>query len=366
MNIRILLLLVNLLLLSCESSHKLTKSKAGNKIETIEYKNFQGERIEESGISIVKKYYKDERLDSVRYLDIDGKAIFGKNQNTKWKFEYDNKGNFIRQIAYNQNDEVFDIDYNNHSAIETLEYNAKNQLIKRKKLDKFGNPAPLMAHECATIEYRYNNQGQLISEKNFNTKGHYIQDGLSFKKYTYNPNGSLSNWSYLYTDSAVNLSTNYTYQDNLIKEATFNRKGDCISYYIYHYNKEKIAFIEVWDDKKDSIRIFKEEVDLALDGWRITPSDFKKIKIQTPYVGAFDLKIDQNGQILNIEPILILDHEDLGFYVDFYENMRSIKLERDLNHPSPKQDGKLFFYSLRNGPRWFNRIKNILHPSPSY
>jgi YD repeat-containing protein len=366
MNIRILLLLAHLFLLSCESGYKLTKPKTGSKIETIEYKNFKGERITESGISMVKKYYNEGRLDSILYLDIEGKAIHTRDQNTKWKFEYDDNGNFIRQVAYNQNDEICDLGYYNHSAIEAFEYNAKNQLVKRKKLDKSGNTASLIGHQCATIEYSYNNQGQLISEKNFNSKGHYIQDGRSFKKYTYNADGSLSNGSYLYTDSAVNLSTDYTYQDNLIKEATFNRKGDCISYYIYHYNKEKIAFIETWDEKKDSVRILKEEVDLELDGWRIKPSDLKKIKIQTPYVGAFDIKIDQDGRILNIEPILIHEHEYIGFYVEFYEDMRSIKLERDLDHPSPKQDGKLFFYSLRNGPYFFNRIKNILHPSPSY
>jgi len=50
----------------------------------------------------------------------------------------------------------------------------------------------------------------------------------------------LSNKSYLYTDSAIHLSTNYTYQKNLIKEETFNRKRDCISYSTYHYDKEKI------------------------------------------------------------------------------------------------------------------------------
>ena len=136
MKTKMLLLLTHLFLLSCESTRKLTSSKAENKVETIEYKNFKGERIEESRISIVKKYYKDGRLDSIRYLNIEGEAICKKEQNTKWSFEYDNNGNFIRQVAYNQNDEICDLDNNNNSAIEVLEYNTKNQLTKRKKLDK--------------------------------------------------------------------------------------------------------------------------------------------------------------------------------------------------------------------------------------
>lgn len=366
MSIRRLLLLTSLLLLSCKSRHQWTGSKAKNRVERIEYKNFKEERISESGISIVYKYYKNERLDSIRYFNIEGKAIQGEKQNTKWGFEYDNKGNYIRRVAYDQNDEICDVNDYYSSAIEVLEYNAKNQLIKRKKLDKFENPTPLRLHDCSITAYTYNELGQLLSEKNFNAEGHYIQDGRSLIKYAYHEDGSLSNRSYLYRDSSINLSTNYTYQKDLIKEETFNREGERISYSIYHYNKEKISFVEAWDKKRDSILILKERFDLDLDGWIIKPSDLKKIKIKSPYFGAFDIEVDEAGQIIDILPIVISLQEDFDFYVDFYEDMRSVKLERDSTHTYPSQSGKLFFYSLRNVPEPFDRIQNILHPSPAY
>jgi len=367
MNLKQLLIILPVFLISCYSNRLVSTSKDKDKVETLEYRNFKNERVQDySEISIVRKFYKDNKLVSLKYFDINDEPVKNKNssdkQNAEWRFEYDKNGNFVRQTAHGLNGELFDVEHWANSAIEIFEYNDKNQLIKRSNYDKSMKMVGLGDMGDAMSAYGYNDKGQLIWKRSFNANEKPIKNGFCYSKYEYNENGSLKTMYYLYDEDKINMTFRYTYKNGqLEKEETFDETGNKIGYEIYTYKEDRIIAIEDWYHKWDKPSLKKEQISLEVEGWQIKDADLNSLNLGKPGKGEYDITINDKGRITNITPIKYKAGRP-AFNNEVYNKFQDIVLEKKDN-TSSTLNGKLVV-SILHQNSLFSSINRALKPKP--
>jgi len=370
MDIKGILILFLVIATSCNTTKQISNQKEKDRIETFENKNFKGERIEDySGIAITRSFFKEDKLISVKYFDINDEPVKNKKswdkQNAEWKFEYDKNGNFIKQTAHNLNGELFDVEHWSNSAIEILEYNDKNQLVKKSNYNKEMKLVGLGDIGDAVTKYGYNEKGQLIWKKSYDKNEEFIKNGFCYSKFEYNLNGTLKRLTYLYDESKVNMVFNYKYKDgNLIQEESFEEKGNKIGYRLFEYDKSRrIIQIKDWYYKREKPNLRKEEILLELNGWKIKESDLGIINFNKADKGEYEIKINLEGIILDIAPI-----EYKGgtpqFDSEVFSTFKNLKLIKEQNDAQLK--GILKVVTINQGIGILQDIDRVLNPKPYY
>jgi len=275
----------------------------------IEYKNFKNDRIETySGVAITRKYFEDNKLVSVKFFDANDEPIKNKKpwekKNSEWRFEYDEKNNFVKQLAYNHLGENCVVENWGNSAIEIFKYNDKNQLIEKANYNKNMELVGLGDIRDAITRYGYNDDGQLIWKKSFNDRDKFLANGYCYSKFEYNKDGTLKKHIYLYDENKINTYSIYTYEDKrLKKEESFNDANEKVGYEIYDYDENgKIIRLEDWYYKRDKPNIKKRQISLELEGWIIPEGDLANFNFENFGEGKYIISVNSSGKIENIEP----------------------------------------------------------------
>ena len=370
MSLKKLLLIFSIIAVSCSTTKQIANQKNKNKVETFEYKNFKGERIEDySGIAITRNFYKDNKLVSVKYFDVNDEPIKNEKswdkQNAEWRFEYDENGNFTRQTAHDLNGELFDVEHWSNSAIEIFEFNDLNQLIKKSNFDKSMKLVGLGDIGDAITEIGYNKEGLIAWKKSFDAKEKFIKNGFCFSKFEYNSDGKLKKRTYFYDEDKINMIFLYKYKDgNLIQEETFDENGDKIGYEIYSYDKNgRIIKIEDWYHKWENPKIKKEEISLELEGWKIKKSELEYLKFERAGNGQYEIQINKAGEFLNIVPVKYKGGSP-EFNNEVYSNFKRIRLVKEQDEVT--LNGKLKVVKLHQEIGIIHDINRILNPTPYF
>lgn len=370
MNLKKLLILFSIIAVSCNTIKETISQKEKNRVEIFEYKNFKGERLEDySGIAITRNFYTDNKLTSVKYFDINDEPVKNKKswtkQNAEWRFEYDENGNFIRQTAHDLNGDLFDVEHWGNSAIEILEYNDKNQLIKKSNFDKSIKLVGLGDIGDALTEYKYNEKGQLIWKKSYDADENFINNGFCYSEYEYNQDGTLKRLTYLYSEDKLNKSFDYSYKDgHLVQEESFDEDGNKIGYELFEYDESgRMIETKNWHHKWEKPNLKKEEFLLDLKGWKINDSDLKSINFKESDKGEYEIKINQEGEILDIRPVkhkggtLLFDNE-------IYAVFKDIKFVKEKEEA--KLSGLLKVVKIHQEIGVIYDIERVLNPKPYY
>lgn len=350
-------------------SYSFGQTTGQNRIEVFEYKNFMGERVEgHSGIAITRKYYKNNKLISIKYFDAKDEPVKDikkwSKQNFEWRFSYDDKGNFIKQKALDANGDIYDVHHSGRGTIEILEYNNKNQLLKKSSYDKAMNLVGIGDIGNAINEYQYNDKGQLVICKSFDANGELIKNGFCYDKYEYNDDGLLSKHYYYYDEDKLLMFINYTYAEGkLKKEEEFNDKNEKIGFTIYEYENDWIVSKERWFYKWEKSIFEKEQIKLDLVGWKIDENDLEKLNFDLAGEGEYHILIDENGKIKNIEP----DGYKGGypeFNMEIYSKFKNLSLVRVFEFGRLNLEGKI---SLTFIPQeLFTDMEAIYNPKPNF
>lgn len=376
MNKIFLLFSITIILISCNSKHQIVSKKEKDRIEIFEYKNFTGERIEDySDIAITRKFYKNNRLVKVKYFDLNDEPVKNRDKwdtkNAEWVFEYDNKGNFIRQIAYDSKGNIVDMEGYWNSAIKEYSYNEKNQLIKVSQYNKSMELVELGDFRNAITKFGYNEKNQLIWQKSYYANKELINNGFGYSKYEYNEDGSINKHIYLFEEGMIEQFTLFTYQkDTLIKKEDFNNKNERISSveYIYEKNRlKKIKFINA----KGEISFKEERVLVKIKGWKISDDDKKKLRFNVlnenggTTGGKYNFTINTKGKILNIKEF-DFNGGVPKFNMDVYQKFKQIKFVKT-NSNNIEFEGKIEINVLRqqNDFHIGLGLEEILKPVPS-
>jgi hypothetical protein len=370
MNVKKLTILLSIIAIGCQSNRQIVNQKNKDRVEIFDYKNFQGERIEDlSGIAITREFYIDDKLVSVKYFDLSDEPVINKKpwrkQNAEWRFEYDEHGNFIRQTAYDVNGDIFDVEHWSNSAIEIYEYNEKNELVKRSNYDKTIKLVGLGDIGAAMYEYGYNSRGQLIWRKGFDEQSNFISNGFCYQKYEYNEDGSLKRVYYLYDEDKINMYLIFSYKDgNLEMEETFDEKGNKIGYKVYSYKNSRIISIKDWFHKWDKANLKKEQITLELDGWRLKNAKLHPLNFSLAGKGEYEVAIDNEGRITNITPVSFKEGRP-RFNYEVYMKFKDVILEKE-NNSNFSLNGRLTVIILNQEQRRFTELNRILNPVPRY
>jgi hypothetical protein len=370
----LLTLTVLIILISCNSNRQIIPKKDKDRIETFEYKNFKGERIEDnSDIAITRKFFKDNKLIKVKYFDVKDELV--KNQsgwsykNAEWRFEYDDNGNFIRQIAYNSKGEIVDMEGFWNSAIKEYEYNKENQLIKISQFDKMNKLVELGDVRDAITKFSYNEKGQLDWQKSFYANEELIKNGYGFSKYEYNDAGLIKKHIYLFDEGKINQYTLFIYQKGkLVKEDEFNNKDEKMGSVEYIYEKGRLIKTR-YINEKGEVRIKEEKMNLNIKGWELNSEDKAKLNFVVlneangTTGGEYIFTIDKEGRILNIE-----ESDFKGgvpkFNMDVYNKFKKIKLVRT-DSKEVEFKGEIKINVLRQKNSSFKELENRLKPFPN-
>jgi hypothetical protein len=363
---KIIALLV-LVLISCNTKRIATNSLKEDRVEIIEYRNFNGHRIEKYGKAIIRKYFENNKLTSVKFFDLNDQLVKNEKSwdkiNAEWRFDYDQEGNFTRQIAYDSMGEICEVENWGNSAIEVFKYNEKNQLIEKINYNKSMELVGLGDIGDASTKYGYNDKGQLIWQKSFDSKSNFIKNGFCYSKFKYNDDGTLSKHFYYYDEDKLNTYSTYSYDGgNLIKEETFNEENNKIGYEIYSYNASgRIIKIEDWYYKWEKPNIKKEQISLELDGWIIP--DSAKLVFNNFGEGEYNISISEEGKILNIKPIKYKGGT-AEFDMEVYRKFKKLRLKKDIISEEAKLEETLKVCFLFQEIGRFYDIKRVINPNP--
>lgn len=353
-----------ILYLSCTATRINRSTISKNRIETIEYKNYKGEKVDHYGVSKEEYYYDKNGLVNIKYLDSNNELIKSKEniKNSEWKFYYDENGNFTKQVAYNEKGEIMDMEGFWNSAIEKYDYNEKNQLVEEGNYDKEENLLNMGDIQIAFTKFGYNKKGQLAWSKSYDSKKKEIKNGYCYSKYEYNKAGLLEKHSYLYDEDKINLYSKFHYKDRkLIREETFDKDNNEDSYIEYVYEDERIISIKTLYRRGEEPIYEEEIISLDLKGWTFKDSDIKKMVFKESGKGEYKMKINTKGEIINLEPIRVRGHK---FELELYEKLKNIKLKKDSNGQNQVLEGKLIINILSQETGILDELLRTLKPIP--
>ena len=364
-------LLLIVTVIGCWSSR--LQSQPNTTLETLVSKNFKGERIEDDGIGMVKKFYEGGRLVRVQYCDRQGQPVKSverslTTQNTEWRFEYDNRGNLIRKTAYNEAGQLMDMENYWSAAIETYTYNENNQLVKLATYNKAGELIGQGELRNAFTLFRYNEKGQLIWEQDYYSNSTPIANGFGLHHYRYNEAGQLAQHTYLAEEGVVTTSMFFEYQnDQLYQKYTLGAKGQKNNLIQYLYTNNRCTKIQ--QIKPDgSISPLKEEAVLVnINGWALKDSDLEQLQFEVRNTGngltggTYKLSVNAEGRITNIIP----EQGTPAFHLDVYEQIGPLKLVKT-NADAGPQTGTLKITVVRQQRSLQQHLDWVKKPTPTF
>ncbi len=164
--------------------------------------------------------YEDGKLVSGSCVDIDGKPGVGKDFCHEIRYEYDEKGNVIREGTYDLDGKLAE-NVNTNYAIAEYEYNDYGDVTRIAYFSRMGTPAHEEG-EYYLYEYEYDARGNVIWEKreaNEKTEYPYVT-----VQSTYDAYGNVT--SRLYRDREGNqMNVKYT-QENFV----YDKQGKLVRY----------------------------------------------------------------------------------------------------------------------------------------
>ena len=365
MNYKYIFLLFTLTFVySCKSLKNNNSDISKTRVEKIEYVNYLGEKEDHYGVFTEKSYYENNKLMAIKYFDKNGELIksIEKDKNSQWQFFYDKNGNFTKQVALDQEGNIIDMEGFWNSAVEKYTYNEKNQLIEKGNYDKEDNLLNMGDIQVAFTKFGYNKKGQLTWSRSYDSKKNVVKNGFCFSKYEYDKNGLLYRHTYLYDDDKVNQYSIFHYKAGLlIKEEVYdnkNRKSTCKEYF---YDGDRLTSTKSLYRKGEQPVYNKEYIILDLEGWSIKKSDLKKLKFKKSGKGAFNIEINEHGEIVNVEPIEFRGHK---FKVELYKILKNIQLQKVSNEKNYTLEGKFKINILSQEKGIIDEIERRLNPIP--
>lgn len=367
-----LFVIVVIVISSCSSVKDVRDQVANDRIEIIEYVDFHGDKAENAfGVSIIEKLYENDRISRIRYFDKAGNLVENKNsiiiQNPEWQFDYDEEGNFIRQTAIDTLGNIMNLTHWDNSAIQILEYNEDNLLVKRSFYDKEMQPVGLGDIGNSSTIFTYNENGELLKKESYDQNGRLILTGFSICEYEYNENGELIKRIYFYNEREVNQYYIYSYEEgNLQKIETFDANDQNSGYELIKFRNGRVIEIEKSYRKSGTPRIKREEILLNIDGWELEKSSISFDDFDKHGEGEYEVIINQNGRIINLIPKKF-KCKDLEFNNEVYRLFHDVKLTKTENLPMKlKGELKVVIINQSSQSGVLDEIEWVLNPRPTF
>jgi YD repeat-containing protein len=196
------------------------------------------------------------------------------------KMKYDELNNRIETAKYNLAGKLINNDY--IGAIQRYKYDSNHRIIERSY---YNSQNKLVENTIAIVQYKYDLKGNLIEESYYNSDlklTHLSLDNSSIKKWVYNDNNQLIEFSEYFDDLTLASQTDYIYFETKLVEknkTSFSKKNDL-------YNPGAKSIVK---EKYDSLGLVICEINLGYDSSNNVVSNTKYDRIR-----------DEKGQIIEI------------------------------------------------------------------
>ncbi len=365
------LLLIIIASWNCKTSQTSSSSAdqkpvAKDRIEEVTFRDFRGNPIEQLDVATIKYQYLDNNLVNTKYYNLAGALIDGKGwkKNAECRYEFDDRGNYTKRTVYDSDGNIVDTDGWGDSAIEIFTYSDKNQLIKRANYNKEGNLLGLGDLQDAYAEYGYNKNGMLEWKKSYRANGKLITNGFCISTFEYDQDNRLSKHIYKYNDDKIRAYTIFKYENGkVIAEEEFDADQNKLGYALYGYQGDRLISEEKWYHKWKQPIMKEEEIDLKINGWKLSSKDLKSLAFKTAGKGEYIISVDENGAITDMVPIKYKG-AIVYFEQELFEKFKNIKLEKDKTSSEVAQEGSLNIQVLHQKLGIFMDLDKIQHPAP--
>ncbi|MCB0479531.1 MAG: hypothetical protein KDC84_15295 [Crocinitomicaceae bacterium] len=332
----------------------------------VTWTNFQGEEIEDIyGIGSKIYFYEAQKLVKLEFRNKRGELIPERKLTSfypaEFRYTYDSHGNYISREAYNQSGELMNLDGYYDSAILKFKYNAQNQLVERQTLDKDGRLLEMGDSKIAVKKYDYDKSGHLISVTNYDGTGNVLPDIV---KYSYRPDGKLDKSTYLNLSNEVitEIDMDYNEQGLLSGYMQVYPENNDVYTLQFSYVDSIFTALNVHLNKSGNVRAEKRGVKIGLAGWFMEDSLLLNSRFQYYGEGEFQLTIEHDGKIKDLEPIEL--KAPIEFEQEVYELFRNLELKREEQIANPDSVGKVVVSILEPFPT-LESLKFVKKPKPN-